>query len=125
MKKKTVRLNEAQLKRIIKEGVERALRDAGSKQSTEQKAQIIYDKLMSECPNGYNDWEMEIVEEGVDGPNTFYGYYYTDYEDENGGTWHFEVGCSGYSDEYETEVDSTDEVEFESPDGKHGIVRNR
>jgi len=125
MKKKIVRLNETQLKRIIKESVERVLRDGGSEQSTEQKAQMIYDKLMSECPNGYNDWEMEIVEEGVDGPYTFYGYYYTDYEDENGGTWHFEVGCSGYSDALETKVDDTGEVEFESPDGKHGIVRDR
>lgn len=125
MKKKTIRLNEAQLKKIIKESVERTLQDMGSKQSTERKAQMIYDKLMSECPNGYNDWEMEIVEEDVDGPYTFYGYYYADYEDENGGTWHFEVGCSGYSDALVTEVNDTSEVEFESPDGIHGIVYDR
>ena len=122
MKKKIVRLNETQLKRIIKESVMRALMKEETDRELEEKATEIYYKLMDECPNGYNDWDFEVDEEGVDGPYTFYGHYYADYEDEDGGTWHFEVGCSGYIDALTTKVDDTSDIEFESPDGRYGVV---
>lgn len=92
---------------------------------TIKKAQEVYDKLMSECPNGYGDWEFDITEEGIDGPYTFDGVYYTDYDDENGGTWHFDVGCRGYQDAENSEVEDTSYVEFTSPDGQCGIVPDR
>ena len=123
--KKRIHLNEAQLKRIIKESVMRVLMKEEADRGLEEKAREIYDRLMDECPNGYNDWDFEIDERGVDGPYTFEGHYYTDYEDEDGGTWQFEVGCNGYEDASNTEVNDTSFVEFVSPDGRHGIVHDR
>lgn len=123
--RKRIQLSEAQLKRIVKKSVRRALMEEIGRQNTEAQARNIYDKIMAGCPNGYKDWDFEITEEGIDGPNTFEGNYHTEEEDENGGTWQFDVGCGGYCDENNVEVEDTSYVEFISPDGQHGIISDR
>lgn len=77
-----------------------------------RKAQELYDQV---------DLEKEVAD-WVDPPYACDVNLWGEIEDENGGIWKFEGWGSGVNSGGSIEIDSVEEMNFESPDGQTGSI---
>jgi len=177
MKKKVVRLNESQLKKIIKESVKKALvneisSDMISRASKkfhqkyggtdfpgpdakdfpkDEHGNLLYPKDKKPLAQHYRNFndafkrakededlsnplvkkaqelydQVDLEKEVADWVDPPYGCdvnLWGEIEDEDGGVWKFEGWGNGVSSGGDIEIDSVEEMNFESPDGQTGSI---
>jgi len=130
MKKNVVRINETQLRKLIKESVRKVMKEAlgpddfglsskgglkkglGPNDPIVAKAQQLYDEGV--------DWEEEVND--VDG-GWGDGFVYAEVVDENGETWQFEADAGfNWEGDWVLQDDTIEEVRFTAPDGTTGTL---
>lgn len=102
----------AQHYRNFADAFKRAKEDEDLSDPLVKKAQELYDRV---------DLEKEVAD-WVDPPYGCDLNLYGEIEDEDGGVWKFEGWGNGVSSGGDIEIDSVEEMNFESPDGQTGSV---